>query len=254
MGYEGNIHEDMDGIRDHSLKTADLSLTGQSSTEHATFTRSEMNSNFTYCDAEVNPRQNLNLNQEPEYCYVEFNTNRQWNCKPELVESGSKIQEEINSKWPSGYEQIKNRWEFNFHRECVDPKTIIKRNDRPLSTESSIYVIPQVEENRSVNMLTDDFRRIFLDKDQNSILTLSEVPQDLSVLSVEDVGRVLRCLNMHKYVETFANELVDGRFLASLELEHLSALNVGSFHAKKLLNFIKGWRPFHEDEGTIRVS
>ena len=101
-----------------------------------------------------------------------------------------------------------------------------------------------------MNLLTEDVRRIFVGKDKSSFLTLSEVPQDLSVLSVEDVGRVLRCLNMHKYVKTFAKESVDGRFLASLELEHLNALNVGSFHAKKLLNFIKGWRPFHEDEGT----
>ena len=111
----------------------------------------------------------------------------------------------------------------------------------------------QVEENRPVDMLTEEVCRIFVDKDQSSFLTLSEVPQDLSVLSVEDVGRVLRCLNMHGYVETFTKELVDGRFLASLELEHLSALNVGSFHAKKLLNFINGWRPFQEDEGTTRV-
>ena len=111
----------------------------------------------------------------------------------------------------------------------------------------------QVDENRPVNMLTEEVRRIPVDKDQSSFLTLSEVPQDLSVLSVEDVGRVLRCLNMHKYVETFAKESVDGRFLASLELEHLNALNVGSFHAKKLLSFINGWRPFHENEGTTRV-
>ena len=102
-------------------------------------------------------------------------------------------------------------------------------------------------------MLTEDVHRGFLDKNQRCFLVLSEVPQDLSVLSVEDVGRVLRCLNMHKYVETFAKESVDGRFLVSLELEHFNALNVGSFHAKKLLNFINGWRPYHEDEGTIRV-
>ena len=145
MGYVGNASEDVDGEKDNSLKTSYLSLAGQSSTEQAT---SETNSNYTYCYAEVKPRWNLNLNQESEYCYAEVNPIRKWNYKPELVECGLKIiEEEINGKRPSGYEEIIHSWEFNFP-DCVNPKSIIKRNDRPLSTDSSIYVIPMVRSTR----------------------------------------------------------------------------------------------------------
>ena len=49
---------------------------------------------------------------------------------------------------PSGYEGNIHSWEFNFNQECVNPKSIIKRNDRPLSTDSSIYVIPMVRSTR----------------------------------------------------------------------------------------------------------
>ena len=118
MGYVGNaVYEDVDG-EDKILKTA--SLTGQSSTEYVTST------NYTYCYAEVNP-------------------NRQWNYKPKFVETGLKKPEgQINTKQPPGYEEVKTRFEFDYKREFLDPKSIIKQNLRPLSTESSDYVIPMV--------------------------------------------------------------------------------------------------------------
>ncbi|CAB3992715.1 GRB2-associated and regulator of MAPK -like [Paramuricea clavata] len=81
------------------------------------------------------------------------------------------------------------------------------------------------------------------DENQNPYTRISEIPQDLSLLSVEDVGNVLQCLNMHDYVELFANEMIDGAILKDLDLDSFKAINVNLFHAKKLLKFIGGWRP-----------
>ena len=87
-------------------------------------------------------------------------------------------------------------------------------------------------------MLTEKFHRMLVDENQNPCTGISENPQDLSLLSVEDVGNVLRCLNMHDYVELFANEMIDGAILKGLDLDNFKAINVNLFHAKKLLKFI----------------
>ena len=121
-----NVSEDVDGEKDNNLKTAYLSMAGQSSTEHETSTRSKTNSKYAYC-------------------YAEVNINREWNYKSKLVETGSrKPDAKIDTKQPSGYEEIKTRLDFDFDREFVDPKSIIKQNLRPLSTQSGEYVIPMV--------------------------------------------------------------------------------------------------------------
>ena len=182
MGGVENVYEDVDGEKDNSLNTCYLSLTGQSSTEKATSTRSDMNSNYTYCYAEVKPRWNLNLNQKSEYCYAEVNPTRKWNYKPELRKSESKIlKEEINGKRPSGYEEIKPTCEFSFNQEFVNPKSIVNQNERPLSSESIGYVIPLVrlenstgrkfkvcKQNPSENACKHHYENVFMDKIESS--------------------------------------------------------------------------------------
>jgi hypothetical protein len=44
-------------------------------------------------------------------------------------------------------------------------------------------------------------------------------------------------------VQTFENELIDGTMLVSMDQESLESLGVKQFHCKKLLDFIRGWRP-----------
>ncbi|CAB4044247.1 GRB2-associated and regulator of MAPK, partial [Paramuricea clavata] len=72
---------------------------------------------------------------------------------------------------------------------------------------------------------------------------ISRFPQDLSGLGVADVSRLLGHLNLSDYVQTFANELIDGTMLVSMDQESLESLGVKPFHCKKLLDFIGGWRP-----------
>ncbi|CAB4022340.1 GRB2-associated and regulator of MAPK -like [Paramuricea clavata] len=57
------------------------------------------------------------------------------------------------------------------------------------------------------------------------------------------VKRLLRYLGMSAFVETLENELIDGTMLMTLDQESLESLNVQTFHSKKLLRFIGGWRP-----------
>ncbi|XP_028412273.1 uncharacterized protein LOC114535088 [Dendronephthya gigantea] len=72
---------------------------------------------------------------------------------------------------------------------------------------------------------------------------IARFPKDISGLSVADVSRLLRYLGMGSYVETFESELVDGDMLSSMDQDALESLNVSSFHVKKMLKFIGGWRP-----------
>ncbi|XP_028407365.1 uncharacterized protein LOC114529989 [Dendronephthya gigantea] len=72
---------------------------------------------------------------------------------------------------------------------------------------------------------------------------IATYPSDLSSLNVGAVGRLLNYLGMEKHVELFADELIDGSMLASMDRKSLQSLNVDSFHVTKLLKFIDGWRP-----------
>lgn len=72
---------------------------------------------------------------------------------------------------------------------------------------------------------------------------MSRLPDDLSSLTVEDVGMLLVDLHMEHYVETFEEEMTDGDILKGMDLDTLLSLNIDLFHSKKLLKFIKGWRP-----------
>lgn len=72
---------------------------------------------------------------------------------------------------------------------------------------------------------------------------VARIPQDLSGLSVSEVSQLLKHLRMECYAERFAEEMIDGKLLKSLQDDELQSLNVSSFHCKKLVKFINGWRP-----------
>ena len=73
----------------------------------------------------------------------------------------------------------------------------------------------------------------------------SDFPDDLSQLSVSEVGECLRKLNLEKYMETFASHQIDGEMFSTLnDKSFLISVGVGNaFHRKKILKFIHGWRP-----------
>lgn len=73
----------------------------------------------------------------------------------------------------------------------------------------------------------------------------SEFPDDLSQLSISEVGECLRKLNLEKYMETFASKQIDGEMFSTLNDES-SLISVGVdsiFDRKKILKFVHGWRP-----------
>lgn len=78
---------------------------------------------------------------------------------------------------------------------------------------------------------------------ENPYDLIAKVPLDLSGLSVTDVSNILKNLNMAQYSERFENELIDGNLLKQLGKSDLESFHMESFHCKKLLNFIQGWRP-----------
>ena len=70
-----------------------------------------------------------------------------------------------------------------------------------------------------------------------------EIPEDLTTLSTEDVGKCLRKLNMGHLQKVFKQNQINGDLLVSLEEDELADLNLTKFERKKLLRFVKGWRP-----------
>ena len=72
---------------------------------------------------------------------------------------------------------------------------------------------------------------------------LVRIPHDLSPLTVYEVAQLLKNLHMNCYVKTFETEKIDGKLLKHLQEEDLQSLNVSSFHVKKMVKFINGWRP-----------
>ena len=72
---------------------------------------------------------------------------------------------------------------------------------------------------------------------------IARIPRDLSPLTTTEVGKALTYLGMECYVIKFANEMIDGEMLQSIDEESLESLDVNKFHIKKLLKFIRGWRP-----------
>lgn len=78
---------------------------------------------------------------------------------------------------------------------------------------------------------------------ENPYALVSDIPLDLSALSVTEVSDILKNLNMGQYAESFEDEMIDGSLLKELKDSDLQSFQMTTIHRTKLLNFIKGWRP-----------
>ncbi|CAH1802634.1 unnamed protein product [Owenia fusiformis] len=98
---------------------------------------------------------------------------------------------------------------------------------------------------KSTNQATGPHPGIHLD-DQ---LHLDDVPRDLSSLSLQQVGQCLQQLNLENYIQVFAENLIDGDFLMSLDQSLLETeFKMGRLEVRRLMKFIKeGWRPKSDD-------
>ncbi|CAH1253256.1 GAREM1 [Branchiostoma lanceolatum] len=73
--------------------------------------------------------------------------------------------------------------------------------------------------------------------------SLSDVPTELSQLTIKQVSNCLQLLNMAEYVPRFERDQVDGNLMCDLDQEMLTEMGVSRVHSMKLKKFIKGWRP-----------
>ncbi|KAI8481148.1 hypothetical protein Bbelb_410910 [Branchiostoma belcheri] len=73
--------------------------------------------------------------------------------------------------------------------------------------------------------------------------SLSDVPTELSQLSIKQVSHCLQLLNMAEYVPRFERDQVDGNLMCDLDQEMLTEMGVSRVHSMKLKKFINGWRP-----------
>jgi len=81
--------------------------------------------------------------------------------------------------------------------------------------------------------------------DNIGFTSLDEVPTDLSSLSVEEVLQCLRWLNLHRHVDRFRAEQIDGELLMAVDQQVLTEeLGFKRLDAIKLEKFARsGWRP-----------
>ncbi|XP_071503111.1 uncharacterized protein [Diadema antillarum] len=77
--------------------------------------------------------------------------------------------------------------------------------------------------------------------------TLSDVPKDLSVLSVAQVCQCLKLMSLDKYDNAFKSNSVDGQLMLQLSKEALKeSFKMSDWDAQRVESFIKGWRPKYD--------
>jgi hypothetical protein len=78
----------------------------------------------------------------------------------------------------------------------------------------------------------------------SSILSIEDVPHDISAMSVDDVGSCLCLLNMDQHVTDFQRCQIDGHLLTDMRENVLQGeFRFTPFNASKLMRFVRGWRP-----------
>lgn len=134
------------------------------------------------------------------------------------------------------------------------PQTFPKEDDKEIAYEYMLstnipLTSPNEDNNESVYEDTlstlSNIPKSVPDKDDREAIydAISRYPQDLSSLSVAEVSRLLKYLEMKGNVERFEKEMIDGSMLITMDKESLQSLEVDTFHCNKLLRFIGGWRP-----------
>ena len=74
--------------------------------------------------------------------------------------------------------------------------------------------------------------------------SFTEVPQDVSQMTINQVCSCLRLLKLEQFAHNFVDNQVDGRLLMEYSVEDLQLLGLNKIQAKKLEMFAKkNWRP-----------
>ena len=128
-----------------------------------------------------------------------------------------------------------------------NPPTQLRRSDMATRPLPQVPVSPLhrkfSEPDSSSSPPTNKMPVLTPEQHEEMYQAIAKYPTDLSKLTVTEVSRLLHNLGMGNYAEMFAEEMVDGDMLSSMNAENLQSLNLSPFHIKKLLKFVGGWRP-----------
>ena len=118
------------------------------------------------------------------------------------------------------------------------------KKDPPKQLKSGVIKRPSDPSQETPSASFSDKQHIPASPSKSSAQNLSmDFPEDLSLLSVSEVGECLRKLNMEEHVDTFKSQLIDGQMLQELDDESIVSLGVSTIQQKRLIKFIGGWRP-----------
>ena len=81
-------------------------------------------------------------------------------------------------------------------------------------------------------------------RSSRSVSELDEVPADLSQLTVEEIGHILKLLNLDHHKDKFSQNMIDGAMLMDLAADDLRDLGLSRVECTRLNKFVReGWRP-----------
>ena len=145
-----------------------------------------------------------------------------------------------------------------YAKPYVEPQSIVtsvksnqpsnlRKSDTPARPLPQVPVSPPhhkfSEPNSNSSQPTNKMPVFTPEQHEEMYQAIAKYPTDLSKLTVTEVSRLLHSLGMGNYAEMFAEEMVDGDMLSSMNAENLQSLNLSPFHITKLLKFVGGWRP-----------
>ena len=123
----------------------------------------------------------------------------------------------------------------------ADPKQFIKAKGNDLSQAARRATVPNISLVRPLPRPPD----CQAPKSKVKLRSVDDIPNDVTLLDVENVCTCLTLLNMHEHVDQFRKNQIDGCLLVSLEEKILQTdFGFSLFEARKLMQFAKaGWRP-----------
>ena len=82
-------------------------------------------------------------------------------------------------------------------------------------------------------------------EDDSGYMRVGDVPRDFKGITIRGVGSCLRLLNLNKYVDKFAEGMVDGQLLLALDQNaYREDFGMSHLEAVRLHQFVhEGWRP-----------
>jgi len=149
----------------------------------------------------------------------------------------------------------------------VESNDIASETEKPATTGGHEYQTDFVKKQNTFNSIMNYHSNNEIDKNKATEITtqteiLSPLPSkqrtsmnEIRELNEDGVCRILETLKFHEFKDTFIENQVNGELLLELETEDLvNDLKLSLFQAKKIVKYIKGWRPQSDHIQTTEAS